>query len=123
MVNQILLNGLSPEQFKELFKEAFGEIMSNPNIIAGGCIDGQEFIIDTSDRTKSKPAPKEKYLTRGQAARLLQISLPTLHQYTKAGILTSYRVGSRVRYKALEIEAALKERSYQFRKKGGANEA
>jgi len=40
---------------------------------------------------------------------LLSISLPTLHTYTKEGIITAYRLGSQVRYKHIDVEKALKE--------------
>lgn len=62
---------------------------------------------------------KEPYLTRKQVAHLLQISLPTLHQYTKQGLLNSYRIGSKVRYKTSEIDEALKSRNFSLTKSGG----
>jgi excisionase family DNA binding protein len=49
----------------------------------------------------------EEFITREITARKLGISLPTLHEYTKAGLLPAYRIGSRVRYKVSEIEASL----------------
>ena len=52
--------------------------------------------------------PKEEgYRTRKETAEMLNISLPTLNQYTKKRILTGYRVGVRVLYKQSEIESAL----------------
>lgn len=52
--------------------------------------------------------PKEEgYKTRKETAEMLNISLPTLNQYTKKRILTGYRVGVRVLYKQSEIESAL----------------
>ena len=42
-------------------------------------------------------------ITRKQAAQLLNLSLPTLREYTVRGIVPSYRVGSRVRYKKSEV--------------------
>lgn len=70
------------------------------------------------DSKKIVEEKSEPYLTRGQVAKLLQISLPTLHEYTKRGLLISYRVGSKVRYKASEIESTLKERNYSKCTKG-----
>jgi excisionase family DNA binding protein len=49
------------------------------------------------------------YGTRKELAKYLRISLPTLHNLTKSGILTSYHVGSRVLYKWDEIEMAVTE--------------
>lgn len=52
--------------------------------------------------------PKEEgYRTRKETATMLNISLPTLNEYTKKRILTGYRVGVRVLYKQSEIESAL----------------
>jgi len=50
-----------------------------------------------------------EYITRQETAEILRISLPTLNEYTKQGILSGYRLGSRVRYKKQEVEGALKK--------------
>ncbi len=47
-------------------------------------------------------------LTRNEAAKYLGVSLPTLNEWTKTGVVKGYRIGSRVRYKLPEIEVALK---------------
>jgi excisionase family DNA binding protein len=69
----------------------------------------------------SSSKEETKYLTRIETASLLQISLPTLHDYTKRGVIHSYRIGSNVRYKPSDIELALRERNYSIVKKGGKN--
>ncbi len=53
--------------------------------------------------------PKEEveYLSRKQAAAMLQVSLPTLAKWTKEGILAGCRISSRIRYKKSEIEKSL----------------
>ncbi|WP_431212290.1 helix-turn-helix domain-containing protein [Puia sp. P3] len=56
----------------------------------------------------SVPQHKEGYLTRKAAAGILNISLPTLHEWTLSGKLPAYRIGSRVLYKKDEIDNALK---------------
>jgi hypothetical protein len=43
------------------------------------------------------------YLTRGEVAKLLRISLKTLDEYSRRGILKRYTVGSSIRYKTHEI--------------------
>ena len=48
-----------------------------------------------------------EYITRQETAKILRISLPTLNEYTKKGILLGYRLGSRVRYKKNEVEDSL----------------
>ncbi len=101
-MSQILLTNLSPVQLKELVLEALREL--NP-------LQSQMKINSAIDA--------EKYLTRKEVASYLQISLPTLHEYSKKEILKSYRIGSKVRYKASEVETALKERVCSFQRKGG----
>ena len=51
----------------------------------------------------------EELLTRVQAAELLSVTLPTLREYTKKGLITGYRMGSRVRYKRSEILDSLQK--------------
>ncbi len=56
--------------------------------------------------------PKEnelKLLTRKDTAKLLCISLPTLHDWTKNGIVKAHRIGYRVLYKHEEIIEALQQ--------------
>ena len=55
----------------------------------------------------TKPQPKEVLLTRKEVAKLLKISLVTVHTWTKQGILKPYRIGNQVRYKETEVLQAL----------------
>ena len=48
-------------------------------------------------------------ITRHKAAEILSISLNTLHDWTVRGILQSYRIGTRIRYKKEDVFNALKE--------------
>jgi len=62
--------------------------------------------------SKSHPPPNKedsgnKYLSRAEVAKLLKISLPTLHIWTKLKLLQSYKIGNRVLYKQQEIDGAL----------------
>lgn len=53
---------------------------------------------------KKQTMPKGvKLLTRQQTAKLLSVSLVTLHHWTKKGILRPYKIGNKVRYKECEI--------------------
>jgi excisionase family DNA binding protein len=56
---------------------------------------------------ESAPTAPE-YLTRKQTATRLAVSIVTISDWTKTGKLQGYRIGSRVRYKASEIDGALK---------------
>lgn len=63
---------------------------------------------------------QSRFITRHEVASLLKISLPTLNDWTKLGWLQSYKVGSRVFYKAEEVEASIsKLATYKFKKGGG----
>jgi excisionase family DNA binding protein len=48
-----------------------------------------------------------EFLTRKEAAKILGVSLPTLHEWTKSGKVPGHRIGTRVRYKKSEIENSL----------------
>ncbi|MFH4963883.1 helix-turn-helix domain-containing protein [Gaetbulibacter sp. M235] len=45
--------------------------------------------------------------SRKQTAKKLCVSLPTLHDWTKEGIIRAYRIGNRVLYKKEDINQAL----------------
>lgn len=51
-------------------------------------------------------------LTRKQTTKYLNLSLTTLYNYTKQGILKSHRVGNRVIYKKSELDKALRPDDY-----------
>ena len=53
-----------------------------------------------------KPEAIPQFYTRNQVKTLLKISLPTLHRYTKLGILKSKKLGNRVLYKISDVESA-----------------
>lgn len=46
-------------------------------------------------------------LTRKQAAKTLNISLPTLDLYSSNGTIKAHKLGSRILYKRTDIESAL----------------
>lgn len=56
--------------------------------------------------------PKEstpRFLSRQEVASLLKISLPTLNEYTRTGIIKGSRVGSRVLYDEASVKEAVKD--------------
>ena len=55
----------------------------------------------------------DKYFTRKETAKQLNVSLPTLNEYTKRCLITSYRFGVRVMYKQSDIETALTKIDYR----------
>jgi len=54
-----------------------------------------------------KPKSKTVYFSRVEVAEMLKISLPTLNEWSKLGILQSYRIGNRILYKSQEVEESL----------------
>ena len=48
-------------------------------------------------------------LTRKETASILGISLPTLHEWTKDSKIPAYRIGTRIRYKRIEVEQSLNQ--------------
>lgn len=51
--------------------------------------------------------PSEKLLNREETAKILGISLVTLHSWVKQNILKAYRIGNKVRFKEHEVMASL----------------
>ena len=49
----------------------------------------------------------EQYLTREEVSELLKISLSTIHNWTKRGILHPYQIGGRIYFKASDIECSM----------------
>jgi excisionase family DNA binding protein len=90
MEQQIILL-ISLKEFEEFQKRLIREVLG-------------EFEVSKSDQMKLSG---ELY-TRKQLAEYLQISLPTLHTWTKEGRLKSYRIGNRVLYKKEEVNDSLK---------------
>ncbi|MCE5347116.1 MAG: helix-turn-helix domain-containing protein [Bacteroidales bacterium] len=87
-MDSIILQGINTDDLKKLFKEVLEEKLSQlpkPEI-------------------KGK---KSNYLNRFEVAEMLKISLPTLNNWSKSGIVQSYRIGNRVLYKPDEIDQAI----------------
>jgi excisionase family DNA binding protein len=61
-------------------------------------------VLDTRDK-KNNP---EKIHSRADAAKHLGVSLSTLNDWTKQGLIECHRIGGRVFYKHSAIESALK---------------
>jgi len=78
-----------------------------------------EEVLEKQLKGFSTPKKNElKLLTRKDTAKLLCISLPTLHDWTKTGIVKAHRIGNRVLYKQDEVHQALSQ-IQTSRTKGG----
>jgi len=81
--NQFIFTPISLAEIETAFKNAVAEILAQQG---------------------NKPHNEHSELiTREQTAELLRVSLPTLHNWTKSGLLQSYKIASRVRYKREEV--------------------
>jgi excisionase family DNA binding protein len=54
-----------------------------------------------------QPKKLPDYLTRKEVAAILKVSLVTLSDWNKKGVLKPYRLGNLIRYKSSELESAL----------------
>ena len=60
-------------------------------------------------RQELRQQEPEEYLTRKELAEKLKITLPTITDWSKKGILKPYRLGKLVRFKKSEVEKSLIE--------------
>ena len=96
-MEQILFSGITIEQLIE----KIGELLD------------KKLLIKSNNSLESK----RELLSRIQAAAVLKITLPTLHEWTKSGWLRSYKKGRRVYYKLEEVMEDLKSTSVNKHKK------
>jgi uncharacterized protein YhbP (UPF0306 family) len=54
-----------------------------------------------------EPKTPNEYLERAEVARMLNVNISTIHNWTVKGILTSFGIGRRVYYKRTEVEKAI----------------
>ena len=79
-------------------------------IHANALLNAVEDIISRNLSTLQKPEPgnNPEFFTRAQVAELFGVSLPTVHAWTNAGILTAYKIANKTRFKKEEVFAACK---------------
>jgi excisionase family DNA binding protein len=82
-------------QIENLTKEEFVELL-------------QEAVKVEIEKNQPEDPSGQEYLSRKQTAKMLGISLPTLHEWTMEGRIQAYRIGRLVRYKRADVHAALK---------------
>jgi excisionase family DNA binding protein len=58
--------------------------------------------------TPSTPNDAEEFLTRDETAKILKCSTVSLWDWTNKGLLQSYRIGNKVRYKRNEVMSSPK---------------
>jgi hypothetical protein len=87
-MENIILTTYTPEQLTGIISDAVTEAVKSIKI-------------------QTSTPPSEKLLTRKETADKLKISLVTLNDWTKRGMIQSYLIGGRVLYKDSEIEKSL----------------
>ena len=90
-MNEILLNGISFDQLQESIKTIVSAELKNA-------------VSELSTKREIEP----ELITRKETAEILGVSLPTLHEWTKKGVLPAKRIGSRIRYERTAVYDALK---------------
>jgi len=84
------IHGISPEELKE-------------SILT----DVKKELVNLVEKLNLFKKPQEEFLTRKEAAKMLKISLVTITDWNKKGILNPYRLGNLIRYKKSELEEAM----------------
>jgi hypothetical protein len=87
-MENVILTTYTPEQLTGIISDAVTEAVK-------------------SIKFQASTPPSEKLLTRKETADKLKISLVTLNDWTKRGMIQSYLIGGRVLYKDSEIEKSL----------------
>jgi len=105
-MNNLYLQGLSVGELETLIEQTVTR-----------CLKGDV-------RREHKPASSEiEFLTRKETAHKLGVSLVTLRKWTMEGIIPSYRISTRIRYKRAEIEEALQQvKSLKYKRHGDNRE-
>jgi hypothetical protein len=88
-MDNLFLSTYSPEEITGIIHNAVREAVKNSITVSPNTV------------------PSEKLLTRKETADKLKISLVTLNDWTKRGMIQSYLIGGRVLYKDSEIEGSL----------------
>lgn len=87
MQNSIIIQNVSADELKQLISQTVKEAL--PHI----------------EQEEKQP----EYITRKEAARVLQISLVTLDKWSELGYIQKYRVGTRIRFKLSEVNGAMEQ--------------
>ena len=65
---------------------------------------GIENMIKELKESIKPTTPPNDYLSRQDIATLFQVTVTTVHDWTRKGILKAYKVGNRVYFKRAEVE-------------------
>ncbi|MDC2014629.1 helix-turn-helix domain-containing protein [Bacteroides thetaiotaomicron] len=91
--NAMLIQGMTESRLESMISRLLDEKLAT--------------IIESTPKVEE--SPKDGLYKRKDTAKRLQISLPTLDAWTKAGIINARRIGTRVYYTDKDINDALKK--------------
>lgn len=77
--------------------------------VRAAIIDAVRQVIEETEKKKDVNAD---LITRKAVLKILNVSAPTLHDWTRRGLVPSYRMGSRVYYRQSEIQTAMTRRNF-----------
>lgn len=89
MKKGVLIDGITSNEIQQ----NFDKINEKLNLLSNNIVLKQE----------------PELITRHETAKILQVSLSTLLNWRKAGIITPYRIGNKIRYKKSEILESLQK--------------
>lgn len=89
-MENLILSSISLPELKEMIREVLSTELKN------------------TANSKPEINEKDELLTSSETAKLLGVSKVTLHKWKLAGKIKYYRIGSRIRFRQLEVMAALK---------------
>lgn len=80
-------------------------IQTSPNALANLIAENVREQLETLSRQLQKQAaePGKEIMTRKETGEFFGVSLVTIHDWTKAGIIKKYKVGTRTFYKRSEL--------------------
>lgn len=90
MIQETILISLAYDQLETLIDNAIGKAI-------------KEYSLTLQKEQETQP----EYLTRKQTAEKLHLSLGTVDQYVKSGLITAYKIGHRVLFKSDEVNTSL----------------
>lgn len=93
---ETLIKRCIKETLEELFDDLFERLDNSKTF--------PDFTLDEAQKL-----PKNAFLSRKQTAKLLQVSLVTLHKWTTEGDIKAHRIGNTIRYRPDDIDDALKQ--------------
>lgn len=103
----LYLEGITISEIEALIKKAVEEVWNNKVELEGK---------NNLQPWNNNQLSNKSLLSRKETAALLGISLPTLNEWTKKGVIKSYRIGRKVLYKDDEVNNALIEIKPKYKK-------